>query len=100
MSKEGHVLIFKKTDKVAYGGKMDKRTELRILRLLNTHKKLAARYVHFPEGDKRDALGVKLLELEQSLKNLKEHGREKLAGTGKGISVEVPVRDFSIVGKE
>ena len=79
---------------------MSARTKARIERLVGAHEKLSARYLALPDGIKKDRMGKRILEIEQSMKNLNEYGRETIAGSNESISVDVPTRNFSIRGEE
>lgn len=77
---------------------MSARVNARVQKLLMSHKKLTKRYKAMPNSAKKERMGKRILEIERSLKNFKEHGREVVSGGAPAVDVEVPVRDFNIRG--
>ena len=77
---------------------MNARLEGRIDRLTAQMTKLAGKIEAAPDDPRAAGWKARWLECQQSLENIRDHGRETILSNPVGVEIDVPAAPFSIKG--
>ena len=94
----GHEAALAKVEEIEKQRKTDMSTRLegRVGRVSAQMKKLAGKIDAAPDDPRAERWKARWLECQQSLANIRDHGRETISSNPVGVEIDVPTAPFSI----